>query len=93
MTIVNRLGLKRTVITLGVVLALAVISLSPTVLAQSQSSDATLSALTLSDVGLRHIRIQHDFLFGRRCQPGDGDNGHSHREPLRGELRRQARRH
>ena len=45
-----RLGFGRTVITLGVALALAVTGLTPTVLAQSQSSDATLSALTLSDV-------------------------------------------
>ena len=41
---------RRTVFTLGVVVALTVTALTPTVLAQSQSSDATLSALTLSDV-------------------------------------------
>ncbi len=46
MTIARRLGLLGTAITLAV----AVIGLTPTVLAQSQSSDATLSALTLSDV-------------------------------------------
>ena len=48
MATARRIGLLGTVTTLGV--ALAVIGLTPTVLAQSQSSDATLSALTLSDV-------------------------------------------
>ena len=48
MTIARRLGLLGTAIMFGV--ALAAIGLTPTVLAQSQSSDATLSGLTLSDV-------------------------------------------
>ena len=42
----KQLGLRETVITLGVALALAtvLIGLTPTVLAQSQSNDATLDA-------------------------------------------------
>ena len=50
MATARRLGLLGTVTMLGVALALAMIGLTPTALAQSQSSDATLSALTLSDV-------------------------------------------
>ena len=52
MNAAQRLGLRGTVITLGVALALAavLIGLTPTVLAQSQSNDATLSGLTLSRV-------------------------------------------
>ena len=50
MTTSNRLVLLGAVITLGVMMALAGIGLAPTALAQSQSSDATLSTLTLSDV-------------------------------------------
>ena len=47
----RRLGLRNTVITHGVMLGLAaMISLTPTVLAQSQSNDATLSGLTLSQM-------------------------------------------
>ena len=48
----KQLGLRETVITLGVALALAtvLIGLTPTVLAQSQSNDATLDGLTLSGV-------------------------------------------
>ena len=52
MNAAQRLGLRETVITLGVALVLAavLIGLPPTVLAQSQSNDATLSGLTLSGV-------------------------------------------
>ena len=50
MNTAKRLGLWRTVIALAIVMALTVSGLAPRVLAQSQSNDATLSALTLSDV-------------------------------------------
>ena len=52
MNAAQRLGLRETVITLGVALVLAavLIGLTPTVLAQSQSNDATLSGLTLNGV-------------------------------------------
>ena len=52
MNTAQRLGLRGTVITVGVALALVavLVGLTPTVLAQSQSNDASLSGLTLSEV-------------------------------------------
>ena len=50
MSTAQRLGIRGTVITVEVVMALAVIGLVPAAMAQSQSNDATLSCLTLSDI-------------------------------------------
>ena len=50
MSTAQRLGLGGTVITFGVVMALAVIGLVPTVIAQSQNNDADVIGLTLNDI-------------------------------------------
>ena len=50
MSTAQRLGLGGTVITFGVVMALAVIGLVPTVIAQSQNNDATVIGLALNDI-------------------------------------------
>ena len=57
MTTVQRLRFSGTVIALGIVMALAVIDLSPTILAQSQSSDAELDGRgpQLSGIELTYI--------------------------------------
>ena len=77
---------------LGLVLALSVTGLIPTVLSQSQSSDAALSALTLSDVDFGTFASGSDLLHGKRRQSRDENHSHAHCEPLGSELHHKGRR-
>ena len=60
--------------------------------AAPSSTDATLSALTLSGINFRHICIGHCVIHCRGCWQRDGDHSYPDRERFRGPLCHQARR-